>query len=161
MINIGAHFTICFSYMLSPVSFITTPVENENMEAQFPKMTQAKVVKSGKEQFLLKPRKVVSALMCRLPFRSHTPLRWKREPRGRRWNSEWPEKNTEDELGRGFPDYKCCGGDLISRWYPEWPQGGLRWCPGKLLGQVICLSFLTCKAGFPSTHLTALWVYVH
>lgn len=40
-------------HMLSSMNFITTPVENENVEAQ----TQEKVVKRGKERVLLKFRK--------------------------------------------------------------------------------------------------------
>lgn len=47
-------------HMLSHLNFITTPTENENVEPQ----TQEKVIKSGKEQVLLKPRKVLSAVMC-------------------------------------------------------------------------------------------------
>lgn len=78
-------FTVCFPDRLSPRSFITTPVKNENMEAQScPRGLRKKVViKSGKEKFLLKPRKVLSAIMCQPPFRWRVASRWRREHRGK------------------------------------------------------------------------------
>lgn len=82
-------------HMLSSMNFITTPVENENVEAQ----TQEKVVKRGKEWVLLKLRKFFLLWCADFPL-DHAWLQDGRRSLGvRYWSSVKKAKNTQDKPG--------------------------------------------------------------
>lgn len=94
-------FTVCLSHMLTHRSFIITLIKNEAMEAQTCVRWLRK--KSGKEQVVLKPRKVLSAVMYWCPFGSDLVLRLKREHRDQRL---------------GFSEERCAG------WQRAFSAGG-------------------------------------
>lgn len=106
-------FTVCFPDMFSPMSFITTPIKNENMEAQCcPRWFRKKWSSRGRSSFFWSQGTFFPLKCTNTPLDPCVASRWRREHRGKMAQLGEKGKRTEARLGRVCGGRKWCGGEI-------------------------------------------------